>query len=697
MESNIYRISKENFETILKYYKIINKKVNNYYNVIIKYREYTKDYYSKIKELFDQEKEAFDVNEYEIIEINLDLNNNDNNRNSMIFNPAQLYQKNVEICQIQKSIKKINQFFQGFITNLESFIESFEIPLSQLNQCIEISDSEINSIKNNHYDQEKNFDLKYSEFYSLNKDLRKLYGDAEQQLAEFYIQKKKLKNKNLKIKQLENDLNKYLSEKTQEQNAIFEKFNSLGDFGIIFNESTNEKINIIKDFTSGLFQKFGIFIKNIFNNFKKSFLLPMNQYMNFENEINFDKEVKSKNEFNDLLNKYIKKIDEKGFKYHFTEYNLNVVENSFINQEKLREKKKKMTESKEDSFEELVIHEDYKYSLGEEGIFFVTKNMYEKFKLINKNNYNLTVEEKLLEIKKTFDKLTEYGFQRKKKSDLDNIDDDEESEESEEENDIKGSWNLLEEESDNIIENNDDDNNDNNNNNNINKIQIKEINKEKNKEKEKKEKDKDKEISKLEIDNLLKLMSDKLNRKYLLLKLNNFRTLGVYEMPLEIFNYFKQIFIEISKYLYIESDKENNDKKELKLDIEISNLVIILSQTFFYINNNKKVYIQNELKDVKVFHEPDFWVTILKNSISKELKKLNINLNEEPNKNVKKTKEKINQIAFAQILLNISGMIGFGLNKEEIKERIVPLIKEYEISEENKKIITTYYENPNDF
>ena len=414
MESNIYRISKENFETILKYYKIINKKVNNYYSIIIKYREYTKEYYLKIKELFDKEKETFDVNEYDIIEINLDLNNKDNNRNSMIFNPAQLYQKKVEICQIQKSIKKINKFFQGFITNLDSFIESFEIPLSKLNQCIEISDSEINSIKNNYYDQKTNFDLKYSEFYSLNKDLRKLYSDAERQLAEFYIKKKKLKNKNLKIEQLENDLNKSLSEKIQEQNAIFEKFNSLGNFGIIFNESINEKINIIKDFTSGLFQKFGIFIKNIFNNFKKTFLLPMNQYMNFENEINFDKEMKSKNEINELLNKYIKKIDEKEFKYHFTEYNLNVVENSFINQEKIREKKKKMKESKEDSFEEIVIQHDYKNNLDEEGIFFVTKNMYEKFKLINKNNYNLTIEEKLLEIKKTFDKLTVYGFQKKR-------------------------------------------------------------------------------------------------------------------------------------------------------------------------------------------------------------------------------------------------------------------------------------------
>jgi len=687
MEPNIYNISKENFETILKYYKIINTKVNNYYNIIVKYREYTKEYYSKVKKLFKQEKESFDENEYEIIEINLELNNKDSNNNSMIFNSAQLYQKNVEICLIQNSIKKINKFFQVFISKLESFIESFEIPLSKLNQCLEISDSEINSIKNNQYDQETNFDLKYSEFYSLKRNLNKLYSDAERQLAEFYIQKKKLKNKNLKIEQLEKNLNESLSEKTQEQDTIFEKFNSLGNFGVIFNDSTNEKINIIKDFTSGLFQKFGIFIKNIFNNFKKSFLLPMNQYMNFENEINIEKEMKSKNDFNELLNKYIKKIDQKQFKFHFNEYNLNVVENSFINQEILREKKKRMKESKEDSFEEIVINNDYKNNLDEEGIFFVTKNMYEKFKLINKNNYNLVVEEKLLEIKKTFDKLTAYGFKIKNKSDLDNVDDDEESEE---EDDIKNSWNFIEEESDSIINNQED--------NNINENQNMIINKdkEKNKEKEKEKKEqeeKDKEITKEEIDNLLKSMNDKLNRKYLLLKLNNFRTLGVYEMPLEIFNYFKQIFIEISKYLYIEI----NDKKELKLDIQISNLVIILSQTFFNIKNDKKVYIQGELKDVKIFHESDFWVTIIKNSINNELIKLSQNSDEEINMKDKKILEKISQIAFAQILPNISGMTGFGLNKEEIKEIVMPLIEEYEVSEENKKIITTYYENPDDF
>ena len=57
----------------------------------------------------------------------------------------------------------------------------------------------------------------------------------------------------------------------------------------------------------------------------------MNQFMNLDNEINNEKEMKSKSDLNELLNKYIKKIDEKEFKFHFNEYNLNVVENSFIN------------------------------------------------------------------------------------------------------------------------------------------------------------------------------------------------------------------------------------------------------------------------------------------------------------------------------------------------------------------------------
>jgi hypothetical protein len=86
-------------------------------------------------------------------------------------------------------------------------------------------------------------------------------------------------------------------------------------------------------------------------------------------------------------------------------------------------------------------------------------------------------------------------------------------------------------------------------------------------------------------------------RKYFLIKINNFRTQGVYSIPLQIFNYLNQIFIEISKYLYNEN-KENN---EFILDIKISKLVIILSQTFYFMKDNTKVYLQKEINGKKLF------------------------------------------------------------------------------------------------
>ena len=52
-------------------------------------------------------------------------------------------------------------------------------------------------------------------------------------------------------------------------------------------------------------------------------------------------------------------------------------------------------------------------------------------------------------------------------------------------------------------------------------------------------------ITKEEVEYICKLMNKKVYRKYFLIQINNFRTLGVFKIPLEIFNYIKQIFIEI--------------------------------------------------------------------------------------------------------------------------------------------------------
>ena len=107
MESNLYKILQENFETLLKYYEIENKYIKNQYNYFIKYKEYTKEYCLKVRELFKEEINDFNYGDYEQIEINLGLNepnainnkSNKNKRNSII----QLFNKNIKITPIKNS------------------------------------------------------------------------------------------------------------------------------------------------------------------------------------------------------------------------------------------------------------------------------------------------------------------------------------------------------------------------------------------------------------------------------------------------------------------------------------------------------------------------------------------------------------------------------------------------------------------
>ena len=71
-----------------------------------------------------------------------------------------------------------------------------------------------------------------------------------------------------------------------------------------------------------------------------------------------------------------------------------------------------------------------------------------------------------------------------------------------------------------------------------------------NKDEEKDGKNKEIEITKEEIDYLYKCMKERVYQDYFLMKINNFRTTGIYELPLKNFNYLVDIFLEISKNFY---------------------------------------------------------------------------------------------------------------------------------------------------
>ena len=255
--------------------------------------------------------------------------------------------------------------------------------------------------------------------------------------------------------------------------------------------------------------------------------------------------------------------------------------------------------------------------------------MYQEYKLINRDKYDLDIEEKKLEIKRIIIKLLSYS-------------------EKNETNKIENKNNEIQSE--------DSSNNEKN------------------------------EVTNEEIDYLCKEMEYEEYRKYFLIKINNFRAKGYLDMPNKIFNYLSKIFSEIAKHLI--SNKENDENNFFIKDFICSRLVIILSQTFYTTKNEKKVFLSEEIKKEKVFQIPEFWKELINEMIIRECnnvfenkKELNIIDDENRTKKIK------DEIYFAQIIPFIGSMTGFGISKEEIKNIMLFFIKEFGISEKNTKII----------
>ena len=725
MKSKFYQTSQENIETLLKYYESANSKIKKYYNKMTKYKKFTTDYCSKIKQLFVEENNIFNLNssteEYETIEIDYGITSKEI-KNKLLY--EEINEKRINMAPILNSIDKINKFFNEYVMYLQLFIKGLEIPLSKLNQCIEVTNNEIISVKNNHINQQKNYILKYCEFDSLNKELNKLYLKTEKKLVDYCTEKKNKKKKKIELDKLDEKLNLSITTNMQAEEHILNKYYSLENFGKIFNDSTCEKINTIKDFTSSLFQKFDNFLRNIYIFFKKSFMMPMDLLLNQRKDVSVDYEIKIKKEFDDLIDGYVKKIDEKSIKNNLDIYSPKILKKKNDEEESKDDLKLK----KKNSFEILSFDKDY---LEEEDIYYIIKNMYEKFKLINRDNYNLEVEAKKLEIKEIFNKLISFGKRKKSMRDNSNKDKDKEKdndwnvidesnnqnkdkeinennkkeqrnkegsrkeedkeedqkeekkeenkeekkeenkEEKKEENKVEKKEEKIEKdnkkdfgefnekskaeenkESENNQKDKEDDKNEgikeevkSQNKNEQkeeynNEVESKEekkeqtIKEEKNKINNKEEnniiindkeenntknnnKEKNKGITKQEVDYLCKYMNDPVYQRYFLIKLNNYRTLGIFEMPLAIFNYINQIFSEILKH--IEKEKKY-EKKENAFEIENTKIVIILSQTFYCIKEEQKIYLQKELRKEKLFKNATFWKKILEISIENELK-----------------------------------------------------------------------------
>ena len=194
-------------------------------------------------------------------------------------------------------------------------------------------------------------------------------------------------------------------------------------------------------------------------------------------------------------------------------------------------------------------------------------------------------------------------------------------------------------------------------------------------------------LNEKKIDEYLK---DRNNRLIFLKELNEKRSNGKFELDKESFIRLGKIMVnilnKIKDYIF---NLENNDNN---FDIEIVRYLLIICQTYYYINKeNIKFYLDNFLKDNTIMQNNEFWMLVFNDLIKTEINEINnSNLNENEKNN------KIKTIAFSKILTLVHNMIQFKINKEIIEEISNELSKKYNLSDNELNTIKTTFEYKND-
>ena len=194
-------------------------------------------------------------------------------------------------------------------------------------------------------------------------------------------------------------------------------------------------------------------------------------------------------------------------------------------------------------------------------------------------------------------------------------------------------------------------------------------------------------LNEKKIDEYLK---DRNNRLIFLIELNEKRSKGKFELDKESFIRLGKIMVnilnKIKDYIFNLEYNDNN------FDIEIVRYLLIICQTYYYINKeNIKFYLDNFFKENTIMQNNEFWMIVFNDLIKTEINEINnSNLNENEKNN------KIKTIAFSKILTLVHNMIQFKINKEIIEEISNELSKKYNLSDNELNTIKTTFEYKND-
>ena len=183
-------------------------------------------------------------------------------------------------------------------------------------------------------------------------------------------------------------------------------------------------------------------------------------------------------------------------------------------------------------------------------------------------------------------------------------------------------------------------------------------------------------ISDSEADKLISLLYNKENIYKFFMMLNNFRGTGKYEMTRRVFNIALNIFNKTQDFLL--KNKAKN----------IENLVIILSQTFYLIEDGSKKYIQEAIKNHPLFQSSEFWENQIRTNIDEHIeknklniKKMNLDLSES------EYQKRLDEIILSQFA-PLSGHMGnFGISNDIILGIANKIFEYYHTGEKTQNLI----------
>ena len=564
-EFQLLEIENQNLLTSLEMFEIVKETAEEYCQYIKKYKECTSLYYEKISKLS--------------------------------YNKKEVKNKNIKISPIFSIIDKVPNLITLQVEGLKQFINSFDIVLKQLEDILKNELDSLEEPKKSFEESKKKYKLNKIK----NKKLMDNLSSLEKKIINYQLSKKEKEN----AKDMKDILNNNINETKNIEKEFLNINKSDENFHKVFQDESLQSIDKIKLHIGSILQNLNTNI--IF------FLLHFNQCYSPSVKFIETEEKKEQINTNNLVNEnLILKV------YNLEEiptdkYNIKILNNSeldmlsdSIDDIDIKEpnlKKFSFFGNKKKPKEEF----DILSKVSRKDMIEIVKKFYDNFQMVNKDKFDISVEEEKIEVKILSDKL------------------------------------LL-------------------------------MNKYKNKNNANEEKITDEEKEKL-----FSMITKKENRLTFLRRLNKIRTFGNFEYP-------KNIIDDIIKIFFIMLDNILIEK-----DIFSFQFSIILSQTFFFIENEEKKYIFKYTKSHKIYQSEEIWRNSYDYFINKEIEKFKNNILIKPD--IKQYKNRINEMLFAQIIAVTNNMIEFDLDIEITEKINNDILNKYEIKDEQKKIIMSIIKN----